>query len=161
MKAVSGKMFAARGCILSMKKLFRLYFILFWLSLLITLLFVGCGSTVGDEGPGPVPQTEAELSEEAQYLLGQWRVDEGRFGHKIFDFQEDGRLLIEDVETGELIEMSYVFVEQNTVILSGYKEFSGSATINFYENKLDLTINFDGTIFGELYVFTRVEEPSE
>ncbi len=144
-----------------MKKSFRFYLVLIWLSLLAILLFVGCGSAADSEAATPAQQSVAEVPTEAQYLLGQWRVNQGRFGHKIFDFQEDGRLLIEDVETAEVIEMSYVFVAQNTVLLSGYEEFNGSATINFYENKLDLTINFEGTIFGELYVFTRVEDGLE
>jgi len=144
-----------------MQKSFRFYLVLFWLVLLTTLLLVGCGSADDEGDTEPAAQNEGEVSEEAQYLLGKWRVNEGQFGHKIFDFQEDGRLLIEDVETGEVFEMSYVFVAQNTVLLSGYEEFNGSATINFYENKLDLTINFEGTIFGELYVFTRVEDGLE
>jgi len=133
---------------------------LFWLPLLMMAFLVGCGSVADGVATTPTPQSAAGVSEEAQYLLGRWRVNEGRFGDKIFDFQEDGRLLIEDVATSEVIEMSYVFVEQNTIMLSGYDEFNGSATILFYEDKLDMTINFEGNIFGELYVFTRVEEPS-
>ena len=126
------------------------------LLLLIASAFVGaCGS--GGEA-NPAPQATAAKSEEAEYLVGQWQVNDGRFGHKIFDFQEDGRLLIEDVDDGQTIDMSYAFVGDNTLILFGYDAFNGSATINFYENKLDMTINFEGTIFGELYVFTRVDD---
>ncbi len=144
-----------------MKKSFRFYLVVFWLILLTTFLLVGCGSAADGGDADATEQNVVEVPTEAQYILGQWRVNQGRFGQKIFDFQEDGRLLIEDVETGEMIEMSYVFVEQNTILLSGYEEFNGSATLGFYENKLDLTINFEGTIFGELYVFTRVEDSSE
>ncbi len=141
-----------------MGKSLRFLMNLFWLLLLTMTLLAGCGSAADDAATTSTPQNAADVSEEAQYLLGKWRVNQGRFGHKIFDFQEDGRLLIEDGDTGDVIEMSYVFVGQNTVLLSGYEAFNGSATINFYENKLDLTINFEDTIFGELYVFTRVEE---
>lgn len=144
-----------------MRKIFRIHLDLFWLSLLAMLLLVGCGAGVDGGGTDPTQQNAAEASEEAPYLLGKWRVNQGRFSHKIFDFQEDGRLLIEDVDNGQTIDMTYAFVSDNTVVLSGYDEFNGAATINFYDNKLDLTINFDGTIFGELYVFTRVEAASE
>lgn len=147
--------------LINMGKSFRSYTYLFWLPLLMMAFLVGCGSTADGAATTPAPQSAADISEEAQYLLGRWQVNQGRFGYKNFDFQEDGRLLIEDVETGEVIEMSYVFVEQNIVMLSGYDEFNGSATILFYEDKLDFTINFEGNIFGELYVLTRLEEPSE
>ncbi len=131
-------------------------FNLIWM-LVLLLFFVGVGCGAGNEAPAPTQQEAAEEPLESDYILGKWEVNDGRFGHKIFDFQENGRLLIEDVETGELIEMSYVFVEQNTILLSGYDEFNGSAVLKFYEDKLDLMINFEGTIFGELYVFTREE----
>ena len=131
-------------------------------SLLLALLFfVGCGTAVSD----PDPAATAEPSEEAQYIIGKWEVNDGRFGHKIFDFQEDGRLLIEDVATGENIEMRYLFATENSFTLSGYEPFNGAATINFFEDKMDLTITFEGDIFGELYTFTRLgdvlpEEPA-
>lgn len=92
--------------------------------------------------------------------MGRWEVNDGRFGHKIFDFQADGRLLLEDVDSGETTEMRYTFVGDNSLVLSGNEQFNGSATAKFYEDKMDLTVNFEGTIFGELYVFTRVAEPA-
>lgn len=134
-----------------MKKGFRFYAVL---GLFGVLVLAGCGA--GSEVAPPA--AVAVDSAEAQHLLGRWEVNQGRFGHKIFGFMEDGRLLIEDVAGGETIEMTYQFVGENTLVISGYDEFNGSATVNFYENKLDFTINFDGTIFGELYSFTRVEE---
>ena len=133
-----------------MKKRVRLQVMLL---LLIAGVFIGACSS-GSEANSSPPAT-ATKSEEEEYLIGRWQVDDGRFGHKIFDFHEDGRLLIEDVDSGEMIEMSYVFVGENSLVLSGYDAFNGSATVNFYENKLDMTVNFEGTIFGELYVFTR------
>ena len=133
-----------------MKKRVRLQVMLL---LLIAGVFIGACSS-GSEANSSPPAT-ATKSEEEEYLIGRWQVDDGRFGHKIFDFREDGRLLIEDVDSGEMIEMSYVFVGENSLVLSGYDAFNGSATVNFYENKLDMTVNFEGTIFGELYVFTR------
>ena len=133
-----------------MKKRVRLQVMLL---LLIAGVFIGACSS-GSEANSSPPAT-ATKSEEEEYLIGRWQVDDGRFGHKIFDFHEDGRLLIEDVDSGEMIEMSYVFVAENSLVLSGYDAFNGSATVNFYENKLDMTVNFEGTIFGELYVFTR------
>ena len=139
-----------------MKKRVRLQVMLL---LLIAGVFIGACSS-GSEANSSPPAT-ATKSEEEEYLIGRWQVDDGRFGHKIFDFQEDGRLLIEDVDSGEMIEMSYVFVGENSLVLSGYDAFNGSATVNFYENKLDMTVNFEGTIFGELYVFTREVDASE
>ncbi|MCA9943644.1 MAG: hypothetical protein KC449_09200 [Anaerolineales bacterium] len=133
-----------------MKKRVRLQVMLL---LLIAGVFIGACSS-GSEANSSPPAT-ATKSEEEEYLIGRWQVNDGRFGHKIFDFHEDGRLLIEDVDSGEMIEMSYVFVGENSLVLSGYDAFNGSATVNFYENKLDMTVNFEGTIFGELYVFTR------
>ena len=143
-----------------MKRLFRICVFRLVLFMLALIFVVGCGSEAEGGETGLAQQTIAVDSPEAQYLLGKWIVNDGRFGHKIFDFQEDGRLLIEDVETEQLIEMTYVFVGENSVVLSGYEEFSGAATLNFYEDKLDFTINFEGTIFGELYSFTRVDELS-
>jgi hypothetical protein len=130
----------------------------FWLlAAAMLLLVVSCGS----EGAEDPTQAQASVeSEESAYIVGRWEVNDGRFGHKIFDFQEDGRLLLEDVESGETIEMRYQFVGENTLDLTGYDEFNGSATAKFYEDKMDFTVNFDGTIFGELYVFTRVAEPT-
>ena len=139
-----------------MKKRVRLQVMLL---LLIAGVFIGACSSGGEANSSP-PAT-ATKSEEEEYLIGRWQVDDGRFGHKIFDFREDGRLLIEDVDSGEMIEMSYVFVGENSLVLSGYDAFNGSATVNFYENKLDMTVNFEGTIFGELYVFTREVDASE
>lgn len=130
----------------------------FWLlAAAMLLLVVSCGS----EGAEDPTQAQASVvSEESAYIVGQWEVNDGRFGHKIVDFQEDGRLLLEDVESGEIIEMRYLFVGENTLDLTGYDELNGSASVNFYEDKMDLTVNFDGTIFGELYVFTRVDQSS-
>lgn len=122
------------------------------------LLLVGCGA----DGSATIPDQQAVAVEsvESAYIVGKWAVNDGRFGHKIFDFQADGRLRIEDVETGEIIEMDYLFVEDSTLTLTGYEDFNGSATASFYEDKMDLTINFDGTIFAELYVFMRLDEAS-
>ena len=141
-----------------MKKWFHLRLAgLFWATGLL-LLTVGCGGEGASGDTTPVPQVTATPTEEELYIIGKWEVNDGRFGHKIFDFQEDGRLLLEDVDSGEMIEMRYEFVEQNTIILSGNEAYNGSATIQFYGDKFDLTISFEGTIFGELYVFTRVDE---
>lgn len=141
-----------------MKKLF--HWVLAWLLLATGLLLiaVGCGGEGDSDKTTPIPQVTATRTEEELYIIGQWEVNDGRFGHKIFDFQEDGRLLLEDVDSSETIEMRYEFVEQNTLILSGYDEYNGSATVQFYGDKFDLTISFEGTIFGELYVFTRIDE---
>lgn len=131
-----------------------------WFRLLaaaMLLLAVGCG-TGSDNTTDPTQAQVSVESEESAYIVGRWEVNDGRFGHKIFDFQADGRLLLEDVDSGETIEMSYLFVGENTLDLTGYDAFNGSATVNFYEDKMDLTVNFDGTIFGELYVFTRVPD---
>lgn len=143
-----------------MKSSFRLY-VMGLLFLLAMSVVVGCGSTPDGGAPDATQQNVEVDSAEAQYLIGKWSVNDGRFGHKIFDFQENGRLMIEDVDTGQTIEMSYVFVGENSITISGYEEFSGAATLKFYENKLDFTINFDGTIYGEMYVFTREEAASE
>ena len=121
---------------------------------------VGCGSLASDGGTDLGQQNLAIDSPEVQYLVGKWIVNQGRFGHKIFDFQADGRLLIEDVDTEQTFKMSYAFVGENSIVISGYEEFDGAATLNFYENKLDFTINFEGSIYGELYSFTRVDESS-
>ena len=67
-------------------------------------------------------------------------------------------MLIEDVESGDMIEMSYLFAAETSLVLSGYEDFNGAATVAFYEDKMDFTITFDGNIFAELYVFTRVPE---
>ncbi|MCC6607606.1 MAG: hypothetical protein IT327_30650 [Anaerolineae bacterium] len=130
----------------------------FWLlAAAMLLLVVSCGS----EGAEDPTQAQASVvSEESAYIVGRWEVNDGRFGHKIFDFQEDGRLLLEDVESGETTEMRYTFVGDNSLVLSGNEQFNGSATAKFYEDKMDFTVNFDGTIFGELYVFTRVDQSS-
>ena len=122
--------------------------------LLALLFFVGCGNSVSAPASGAI----AEPSEEAQYILGKWTVNNGRFGHKIFDFQEDGRVLIEDVESGETIEMTYLFATENSFTLSGFEDFNGAATVNFFEDKMDVTITFEGNIFGELYTFTRLDD---
>jgi hypothetical protein len=140
-----------------MKKSVRFYAGRLALFLLALFFMVGCGSTAGGGETVPTQQQVVVDSPEAQYLLGKWIVNQGRFGHKIFDFQADGRLSIEDVDTDQTINMSYVFVGENSIALSGYEEFDGAATVNFYENKLDFTINFNGTIYGELYSFTRVD----
>jgi hypothetical protein len=143
-----------------MKRTFHFQAARLLLFLLALVFVVGCGSVEDGSGTDSTEQTiETELSE-AQYLIGKWRVNEGRFGHKIFAFQADGRLMIEDVDTGQIIEMSYVFTGDNSITLSGYEEFDGAATLKFYENKLDFTINFAGTIFGEMYDFTREEAAS-
>lgn len=140
-----------------MKNLFR--FNLIWLlSTLLLLLGVGCGA--GSDGPDPTQPEAAVESEESEYIVGRWEVNNGRFGHKIFDFQADGRLLIEDVNGGNAIEMSYLFVAETSLVLSGYDEFNGAATVAFFADKMDLTITFDGNIFAELYEFTRVSEAS-
>ena len=141
-----------------MKKLFHLRLVGLFLAVGLLVLVVGCGGAGATGDTTPVPQVTATPTEEELYIIGKWEVNDGRFGHKIFDFQEDGRLLLEDVDSGEMIEMRYEFVEQNTIILSGNEAYNGSATIQFYGDKFDLTISFEGTIFGELYVFTRVDE---
>ena len=141
-----------------MKKLFHLRLAGLFLAAGVLVLTIGCGGAGATGDTTPVPQVTATPTEEELYIIGKWEVNDGRFGHKIFDFQEDGRLLLEDVDSGEMIEMRYEFVEQNTIILSGNEAYNGSATIQFYGDKFDLTISFEGTIFGELYVFTRVDE---
>ncbi|WP_420630663.1 hypothetical protein [Candidatus Leptofilum sp.] len=138
-----------------MKNLFR--FNLIWLPILL-VLFTGVGCGAGSNAPDPTQPETAVESEESEYILGKWEVNDGIFGHKIFDFQADGRLQIDDVETGEIIEMRYQFVTDTSLLLTGYDEFSGSATIAFFADKMDLTITLDGNIFAELYVFTRVPE---
>lgn len=140
-----------------MKKQFG-FKVIWLLAAMLLLLAVGCGAdnSVAD----PSQPDEVIESVESAYIVGQWQVNDGRFGHKQFDFQEDGRLLIEDVDSGETIEMSYVFVEANTLFMSGYDEFNGSATVAFFDDKMDFTITFDGEIFAELYVFTRVSPPT-
>ncbi len=131
----------------------------FWLlAAAMLLLAVGCG-TGSDNTTDPTQAQASVESEESAYIVGQWEVNDGRFGHKIFDFQADGRLLLADVDSGETTEMRYTFVGDNSLVLSGNEQFNGSATAKFYEDKMDLTVNFEGTIFGELYVFTRVAEP--
>ncbi|MBK8900464.1 MAG: hypothetical protein IPM53_04715 [Anaerolineaceae bacterium] len=138
-----------------MRKVVR--FKLIWLLAAATLLLaVSCGAE--SDVPDPTQPEVAVESVEAAYIVGRWEVNDGRFGHKIFDFQEDGRLLLEDVDSAETIEMTYTFVGENSLVLSGHDEFNGSATANFYEDKMDLTVNFDGTIYGELYEFTRVPD---
>lgn len=130
-----------------------------WLLVMFLLLaVVGCGAE--NEAPDLTASEPVEGSVESAYILGRWEVNNGRFGHKIFDFQEDGRLLIEDVETGEMIEMQYLFVAETSLILSGYEDFDGAATVAFFDEKMDFTITFDGNIFAELYVFTRVSQTS-
>ena len=141
-----------------MKKLFHLRLAGLFLAVGMLVLTVGCGGAGEPGDTTPIPQVTATPTEEELYIIGKWEVNDGRFGHKIFDFQEDGRLLLEDVDSGEMIEMRYEFVEQNTIILSGNEAYNGSATIQFYGDKFDLTISFEGTIFGELYVFTRVDD---
>lgn len=145
-----------------MIKTFRLYAV--WpLLLFIFLQFfaAGCGEVAVEPGSGSTPVAVGERSPEEQFLVGKWAVNQGRFGDKIFDFQTDGRLLIEDAVSDEMLEMAYVFVAENTIALSGYDEFDGAATINFYENKMDFTVNFAGNIYGERYTFTRVAEASD
>ncbi|WP_420643397.1 hypothetical protein [Candidatus Leptofilum sp.] len=139
-----------------MRKLFGVNLI--WVVVVFMFLAIGCGASA--EAPDLTQPEAGVASEESAYIVGRWEVNDGRFGHKIFDFQADGRLLIEDVETGEIIEMRYLFVEDTSVILSGYDEFSGSATVAFFADKMDLTITFDGNIFAELYEFSRVPEAS-
>ncbi|MEZ4594662.1 MAG: hypothetical protein R3D55_26480 [Chloroflexota bacterium] len=138
-----------------MRKLFR-----FYLYLLLLLLFGAVGCASDRDAPDPTQPEPVVESEESTYIIGRWEVNDGRFGHKIFDFQEDGRLLIEDVEGGETIEMSYRFVAETSLVLSGYDEFNGAATVAFFADKMDLTITFDGSIFAELYEFTRLSEGS-
>ncbi|MBK7897424.1 MAG: hypothetical protein WAS33_24675 [Candidatus Promineifilaceae bacterium] len=137
-----------------MRKLFRFNLSLFlWL-----LLFVAVGCGRGSDAPDPTQPEQEVVSAESAYIIGRWEVNDGRFGHKIFDFQEDGRLLIEDVESPETIEMSYLFVAETSLVLSGYDEFNGAATVAFFADKMDFTITFDGSIFAELYEFTRLPE---
>ena len=57
--------------------------------------------------------------------------------------------------------MRYVFVEATSLILSGYDDFNGAATVAFFDDKMDLTITFEGDIFAELYVFTRLPEATD
>lgn len=140
-----------------MKKIF-FYVVRLLLVLLAMGLVVGCGSAADNGATDPIQGNAGADSPEAQYLIGKWSVNQGRFGNKVFDFQEDGRLQIEDGDTGQMIEMDYLFVAENTLVLSGYEDFDGTATVNFYENKLDFTITFAGNIFGELYSFTRVDD---
>jgi hypothetical protein len=128
--------------------------------LAVILLFVAVGCGAEGNAPDPTQPEVAVDSVESAYIKGQWEVNDGRFGHQFFDFGEDGRLLIEDADTGEVIEMNYLFVGENSFVLSGYEAFNGSATVNFFEDKMDLTITFEGNIFGELYLFSRVEDPS-
>ena len=144
-----------------MKKVFGFYLI--WLLLAGSLLLVGSGCAAGADGDvvDSIQQEVTVDSEEAQYILGKWSVDDGRFGNKIFDFGADGRLQLEDAASGEMSEMAYQFVGENSLILSGDEAFNGAATVNFFEDKMDMTITFEGNIFGELYLFTRVAEPSE
>lgn len=141
-----------------MKGLFRFKFMLMLASALFIFLGVGCGA--GSEAPDPTEPEVAVVSEEAEYILGKWEVDNGRLGHKIFDFQEDGRLQIEDMTSGEMIEISYLFVTETAFVMSGDEEIDGAATVAFYADKMDMTITFDGDIFAELYVFTRVSDAS-
>lgn len=139
-----------------MKKLLRLNVI--WLMAVLLLWAVGCGA--GESVDDPAQPDEVVQSEESAYIVGQWEVNDGRFGHKLFDFQEDGRLLIEDVASGDITEMSYLFVAETSLVLSGYEPFNGAATVAFFADKMDFTITFDGDIFAELYVFTRVPAAS-
>lgn len=141
-----------------MKNLFRSNLNLLFMVLLL-LAAVGCGA--GSDVPDPSQPEAVVESAESEYILGQWEVNDGRFGHKIFGFQEDGRLLVEDVESSDIIEMSYLFVAETSLVLSGYEEFNGAATVAFYEDKMDFTITFDGNIFAELYVFTRIVAATE
>ncbi|MCA9954635.1 MAG: hypothetical protein KC434_07940 [Anaerolineales bacterium] len=140
-----------------MKKQFG-FKVIWLLAAALLLLAVGCGADNSVEDPSQ--PDEVIQSVESAYIVGQWEVNDGRFGHRLFDFQEDGRLLLEDMDSGETIEMSYVFVEANTLIMSGYEEFNGSATVAFFDDKMDFTITFDGEIFAELYVFTRISQPT-
>ncbi|GJM41357.1 MAG: hypothetical protein DHS20C20_16390 [Ardenticatenaceae bacterium] len=141
-----------------MKSLLRFYLMMLLASTFVLFLGAGCGA--GSELDDPTEPEGVVESEESAYILGKWEVNDGRLGNKIFDFQEDGRLQIEDVASGEMIEMTYLFVAETSMILSGEEEINGAATVAFFENKMDVTITFDGDIFAELYVFTRVPEAS-
>lgn len=154
-QTVNGKVFPKR---ILMKRLLCINQL--WL-LILLLLFVGVGCGSGNDTTDPTQQDIAVESEESDYILGQWEVNNGRFGHKIFNFQADGRLLIEDIENASVIEMRYVFVEATSLILSGYDDFNGAATVAFFDDKMDLTITFEGDIFAELYVFTRLPEATD
>ncbi len=144
-----------------MKKTSRFYLVWLWVLFVSVLFVAGCTPTLSESLPLPTLPPLAERSPEEQALVGQWRVNEGRFGNKIFDFKEDGRLLIEDVDSAQTSEMAYLFTEEDAIVLYGDEAFNGSATLKFYENKLDLTVRFDRTIYGELYVFTRVDGTSD
>jgi hypothetical protein len=141
-----------------MKKAF--VFLGVWL-LAVGLMGVGVGCGADGRVADPTQPEVAIESAESAYILGKWAVNEGHFGNKIFDFQANGRLLVEDGDSGEISEMTYLFVGENSLVLSGNEAFNGSATVNFFEDKMDLTITFEGNIFGELYLFTRVAGPAD
>ena len=62
-----------------MKNLFRSHFILLFIAL---LLLVGTGCGAGSDAPDPSQPEAVVESAESAYIVGQWEVNNGRFGHK-------------------------------------------------------------------------------
>jgi hypothetical protein len=139
-----------------MKKRCRLALGCMWGLFVLLLFMAGCGAEAVEPAPRATLPPLAERGAEEQALVGQWRVNQGEFGNKVFDFGSDGRLLITDADSGEIVEMTYLFMDHDFIALSGYDPFNGAATLKFYEDKLDFTIKFSGAIYSELYIFTRL-----
>lgn len=129
---------------------------------LLILLFVMTLATsctvAGDDDAPATPPPNGVNSPQAQSLLGRWAVNHERFGNAIFEFRDDGTLTIENVDTGQVRNMAYVFVDDDTIALTGDREFAGTAKIEVSGNKMAFVITFTGNVFGEIYPsFTRVE----